>query len=178
MGTLGVWAAKHIGRRQQQGGMNMGAVQTYRREANCSGSGVWQRASSAQLYWCSPSVGSGCSPGVGEQRQAGVSQQEGCSPSVGEAWWEEGQILCRGGKAAAYHHPKAFLCASQCGWDGGKEYPCHYAGTSSFQVCLRIWARGLWCADDIPSVHMIFLLSCPWSRQSAPCCCCQLGALV
>lgn len=35
-----------------------------------------------------------CPGAGGEQRQAGVSQQEGCFPSVGEDWWEERDKSC------------------------------------------------------------------------------------
>lgn len=101
----------------------------------------------------------------GEQRKAEVSQQEGCFPSVREAWWEGGQILPleggpgEGGRTAGCHHPRAAVRASRLSRRAGLvardvRVPTQAVHTRAPRGTGTWVLRYASCAGDIPAVPM------------------------
>lgn len=90
-------------------------------------------------------------PGAGrEQRQAGVSQQEGCFPSVGEDRWEERDKSCgwevvlgREGRGLSWPRSCRMRIPVQLGnWSGGKGLSVFLGINTSVPQEKGTWATG------------------------------------
>lgn len=92
-----------------------------------------------------------------------MSQQEGCFPSVRQAWWEGGHILRLGGGPG--EGQQLFVTSlglsgahpTQFGWGAGlvARDVCPYTDASSVGMCPRRRARGFW---SVQTARMMFPL--------------------